>query len=110
MNTFEPDADFDLFLWRDFFDAPTRASIRAEMRDAAGGPAAVYGSSAGAGVNERVRRATRVALAPETAEFVARELWERRRAVEEHFGVSLTGCEEPQFLRYGVGDFFVAHQ
>src|SRR3712207_960973 len=101
MNTFEPDPDFDLFLWRDFFDAPTRGRIRAEMRGGESRQASVYGSSEGAGVNERVRRATRVAPAPETAGFVARELWERRRAVEEHFRLTLTGCEEPQFLRYG---------
>jgi predicted 2-oxoglutarate/Fe(II)-dependent dioxygenase YbiX len=33
-----------------------------------------------------------------------------KTAVEEHFRVSLVGCEDPQFLRYEAGDFFVAHQ
>lgn len=28
----------------------------------------------------------------------------------EHFGVTLSECEESQFLRYKEGDFFVAHQ
>jgi predicted 2-oxoglutarate/Fe(II)-dependent dioxygenase YbiX len=32
------------------------------------------------------------------------------REIQEHFGVELTGCELPQFLRYEEGDFFVAHQ
>ena len=31
-------------------------------------------------------------------------------AIGEHFGVRLSECEEPQFLRYKIGDFFVAHQ
>ena len=31
-------------------------------------------------------------------------------AIGEHFGVRLSECEEPQFLRYRKGDFFVAHQ
>ena len=30
--------------------------------------------------------------------------------IESHFGRSLDGFEEPQFLRYGPGDYFVAHQ
>jgi predicted 2-oxoglutarate/Fe(II)-dependent dioxygenase YbiX len=30
--------------------------------------------------------------------------------IEAHFGRSLAGFEEPQFLRYGPGDYFVAHQ
>jgi SM-20-related protein len=31
-------------------------------------------------------------------------------AVEKHFGSSLRELEEPQFLRYEAGDYFVAHQ
>ena len=46
----------------------------------------------------------------ETVESVRRRLLECKREVEEHFCVSLSSCEEPQFLRYRVGDFFVAHQ
>jgi SM-20-related protein len=30
--------------------------------------------------------------------------------IEAHFGRSLDGFDEPQFLRYGPGDYFVAHQ
>jgi SM-20-related protein len=30
--------------------------------------------------------------------------------VGAHFGLALTICEDPQFLRYREGDFFVAHQ
>ena len=33
-----------------------------------------------------------------------------REEVGAHFGISLKGCEDPQFLRYRPGDFFVAHQ
>jgi SM-20-related protein len=38
------------------------------------------------------------------------ELHESKSEIEEHFGIELYDCEEPQFLRYRVGDFFVAHQ
>ncbi|HWK90117.1 MAG TPA: 2OG-Fe(II) oxygenase, partial [Longimicrobium sp.] len=30
--------------------------------------------------------------------------------IEAHFRVKVTECEEPQFLRYETGDYFVAHQ
>ena len=48
--------------------------------------------------------------ARETLEHVTRRLIDYRQKVGKHFGISLSGCEEPQFLRYRVGDFFVAHQ
>jgi SM-20-related protein len=32
------------------------------------------------------------------------------KTIEENFSISLRDCEEPQFLRYDAGDFFVAHQ
>lgn len=106
----EARAPFDLLTVRDFFDARARAGIVGEMRASSGGPASVYGRGEAGGVEERVRRVTRVAVSQETNELVKRRLIERRSEVEEHFGVSLGDCEEPQFLRYGVGDFFVAHQ
>ena len=31
-------------------------------------------------------------------------------ALEQHFGLALSECEPPQFLRYQDGDFFVPHQ
>jgi len=46
----------------------------------------------------------------ETVERVRRRLLTTREEVGAYFGISLTGCEDPQFLRYRVGDFFVAHQ
>ena len=110
MNTPEPNGGFDLLLCRNFLDAQTCERLRAEMRAARGGAATVYASGASGNVDERVRRATRAEPARETAEFVRALLAERRRDFEEHFAVRLGGCEEPQFLRYGVGDFFVAHQ
>lgn len=101
---------FDLFNAGDFFDAETCAALVEELRAAEGAAASVYGSSAAGAVEERVRRVTRVAVSSETVELVKRRLMERRGEVEAHFGVRLGECEEPQFLRYRVGDFFVAHQ
>jgi len=61
-------------------------------------------------VTPQVRRTTRAALPAETRERMTRLLMEGKAAIERHFGVTLATCEEPQFLRYQPGDFFVARQ
>ena len=91
----------------DFLDAGACTELRDELQRAAGGPAALLGQSTAA---PRVRRTTRAALPAATRERVTRLLMERKDALERHFGLALATCEEPQFLRYQPGDFFVAHQ
>lgn len=63
-----------------------------------------------AAVDERVRRVRRVAVSPDSVAYVTQRLEQQRTAVARHFSVNLTKSEEPQFLCYRVGDFFVAHQ
>jgi SM-20-related protein len=57
-----------------------------------------------------VRKVVRQTPSAETVQYVQQRLLECKREVEEHFSISLSESEEPQFLRYRVGDFFVAHQ
>jgi SM-20-related protein len=89
-----------------FFDAATCARIVAELRAAEGTPAAVYGGPSARGI----RHTTRVAASPATATFVRDALAARMDEAAAHFGATLQSVEEPQFLRYDAGDFFVAHQ
>lgn len=110
MTTTETNTLPNLFLARNFFDAQTCEWILSEMRSAQSSPATVYSDAATGSINDRVRKATRIAPAPEMAEFIKRRLLEGKQAIEEYFQVSLSECEDPQFLRYGEGDFFVAHQ
>jgi SM-20-related protein len=105
-----PFAPSNLLLVRDFFDAETRARIIAEIRSAWGGPATIYKPGATSPVDVSLRKTTRLMLSEETAAFVRRKILAHKEAVEEYFRVSLGGCEDPQFLRYEAGDFFVAHQ
>jgi SM-20-related protein len=100
----------DLLVINDFLDATLRAALLSELQAATGGPAVVYGKETAGRVEPRVRQVTRLAVAAETRERVRQLLLERQGAFEAHFGVSLSRCEEPQFLRYRPGDFFVAHQ
>jgi SM-20-related protein len=70
----------------------------------------VYGSTPTGVVDETTRRSLRLTPAKETAELITVRLLGCMSRVGEHFGVTLSECEESQFLRYKEGDFFVAHQ
>ena len=110
MTTPDAAARFDPLVIESFFDARACGELVAELRAAAGEAATVYGRVASGAVDERVRRAERLSPSPETAEFVRRRLLGCLGQLASHFGIPLGGCEEPQFLRYRAGDFFVAHQ
>ncbi|HEU0012895.1 MAG TPA: 2OG-Fe(II) oxygenase [Longimicrobium sp.] len=100
----------DLLHIEGFLDPAARAEILAELERASGAPAAVLSPQPGGVVMPAVRRTTRVAVAPEVRAMVRQRLMERRPELEAHFGVALGECEDPQFLRYETGDFFVPHQ
>jgi len=80
------------------------------MKAAGGGAATVYGSTVSGTIDESVRRTFRVKPSNETVALVIQKLLVLKGAIEKHFDVVLKECEEPQFLRYREGDFFVAHQ
>lgn len=100
----------DVLEVREFLDDATRAEILAAVRSAGGGAATVSGSGADPGVAPMVRKTTRVAVAPEVRARVKELFLARLPELREHFGVEIGDCEDPQFLRYEAGDFFVAHQ
>jgi SM-20-related protein len=110
MTTGRGTADPFLFVERGFLDPAALAELFAAVRASRGQPSTVYGRGDTGVVDERVRRTTRVSPPPEVEELVKRLLLSRKPAAEEHFGLTLRELEEPQFLRYGPGDYFVAHQ
>jgi len=99
----------DLLEIDEFLDDATRAEIVAELEAAHGAPATVLSADAG-GRMDAARKTTRIAVSPETRARVKQRLMERKAHIEAHFGVEVTECEDPQFLRYETGDYFVAHQ
>ena len=106
----EGDTGLDLFVERGFLDASTLAEVLAAVRASQGQPSTVYGLGDAGAVDARVRRTTRLSPPAEVEELVTRLLLSRKSVAEEHFGVGLEELEEPQFLRYETGDYFVAHQ
>ena len=110
MKTADLIAAFDLFIDTNYFDAPVNERILNELRAASGVPAPVYGRTSGGSVDERVRKVESLIPSAETLEFVRGRLVESMEGVARRFDITLSECENPQFLRYRVGDFFVAHQ
>ena len=100
----------DLFVVPQFFQSRFCETILAELKSLEGSAATVYGRTTSASVDENARKTLRVTPSNETIKLVIRRLWECKGAVERHFAVSLSECEDPQFLRYREGDYFVAHQ
>lgn len=100
----------DLFAIKHFLDADVCERLVVEMRALDGSAATVYGRTVAGAIDANIRRTLRVEPSRETRAGVTQRLWSCMPAVEKHFGVKLSECEEPQFLRYREGDFFVAHQ
>lgn len=90
-----------------FVDA---APLLDALRSADGAPAAVYGAASGGRVEFAVRKTTRVDAPAFVRDVIASKLADVKPRIERHFNVTLGDCEEPQFLRYTTGDYFVAHQ
>jgi predicted 2-oxoglutarate/Fe(II)-dependent dioxygenase YbiX len=103
-------ASFNLYLDSEFLDGRTCGGIIAELANVPHHAATVYGSHAGGSVDEAVRKTIRLAPSAQVVEHITAKLTEARKPIAAHFGIELTKTEEPQFLRYEVGDFFVAHQ
>ena len=100
----------DLFVVPQFFEPGLCEAILAELKTSEGSPATVYGRTTSGSVDERTRKTFRLQPAGSLVELVTTRLLACKAAVEQHFSVALGECEEPQFLLYREGDFFVAHQ
>jgi SM-20-related protein len=87
-----------------------REKIVNEMSAARGRSSIVYGSSQTGVVDETSRKSLRLTPSDETVELISGRLLAVMDGVAKHFGVKLSECEDPQFLRYEQGNFFVAHQ
>lgn len=100
----------DLFVIEHFLDPGVCDRVIADMKAGSGSAATVYGRTVSGSVDANVRKTLRVVPSNETQELVTQRLLSCKPDVERYFDISLSECEEPQFLRYREGDFFVAHQ
>jgi SM-20-related protein len=98
-----------MFVRRAFLDLPMCEQLRAEMQQTPHDRAPVYREN-GYGVDEHARRTKLANASTPTRRLVKERLLDLRPEVERHFNLPLTDCQTPQFLIYGVGDFFEPHQ
>jgi SM-20-related protein len=100
----------DLFVAKQFLEPETCQEIVAEMRASQADAATVYGRTTSGAVEQNVRQTLRSRPSPTTVDFVTQRFLALKQTLETHFTVNLAECEDPQFLHYREGDFFVAHQ
>lgn len=110
MNASNPASWPNLFIARQFLEPGVYREILAEMSAAPADAAIVYGRATSGAVDQNVRQTLRTRPSQARVELITGRLLEFKAALEGHFGVSLSECEDPQFLHYREGDFFVAHQ
>jgi SM-20-related protein len=102
---------FRLMIASQFFDKQFCRDIINDLRMSQATPAPVYGTTTDACiVDNHVRKVMRVIPSNRVLQVVTERLTDELGPVNAHFQLSLTTCEDPQFLRYRTGDFFVAHQ
>jgi SM-20-related protein len=100
----------DLLVVKQFFAPQICEELVAELKTAERNSSTVAGRGPTKTVDEGVRKSLRLLPSTKTVALVTSNLLERRGEVEAHFGIKLDECEDPQFLHYRIGDFFVAHQ
>jgi predicted 2-oxoglutarate/Fe(II)-dependent dioxygenase YbiX len=94
----------------DFFSEAECDAIVEELTAASADAATVYGVSNEGTVDARVRRTKQVMPSEGTRVQIHQRLEAFREPLAHFFGIALTSCEAPQFLRYESGDYFVMHQ
>ena len=100
----------NLFTVKQFLEPGVCREIVAEMSATQGDAATVYGRTTSGAVEQNIRKTLRIRPSVATVESIVGRLLVLKDQVEQHFAVALSECEDPQFLRYREGDFFVAHQ
>jgi SM-20-related protein len=108
-----PAADFfqglGFFVAKDFFDVASCEHLRREVSSAPKSHAIVVKKSIER-LDEGVRKTKWAGVSAPTILAVKSHLLAVKPRLESHFNVTLTGCEEPQWLAYKAGDFFRLHQ
>lgn len=100
---------FGLYVEKDFLEPEWCARLSAEMTAAAGRPATVAEGAAGEAVDEAHRRTRLAEVSPESTAMITDRLLAAKAEISGHFERELSGLQKPQFLAYGVGDFFHTH-
>ena len=103
-------AHFKLYSIKDFLEVDLCRDITTTLAASPAHAATIYGAADSASVVETTRRTSRIVPPPEIVQLVEHRLAAKQEEIASHYGIEVETFEEPQFLRYRTGDFFVAHQ
>jgi SM-20-related protein len=103
-------ARFGILIVKDFFDEELCVKLQSEASSRVGVPAQIRQSGNTYVVDESFRSTKWVEGSATTQLLVRQRLLTLEPKLESHFGLVLTGCEEPQFLAYKEGDFYRPHK
>lgn len=91
-----------------FLSSEECSDLSQEMRRAPSAPATA-GRGGAYAVRPGIRHTNRVQVGRDWLQIIEGRLDEWKPRLTAHFGVELTGRQEPQFLAYSVGHFFGPH-
>ena len=98
-----------LFVLKDFISAQLCMELKAEMKERANPQATVFAQGSYQ-IDESIRKTKSADVSKITIDLIQQRLLTIKPDVEQHFQLSLGGCEKPQFLVYKEGDFFRLHR
>jgi SM-20-related protein len=101
---------FGLLAVPQFLERELCEDIRQEMAATSEVAATVRGEDRTYVVNEQSRKTSWADVSDATSSLIRERLMSLREDVERTFGIETNGIQQPQFLRYGEGDFFTLHQ
>jgi SM-20-related protein len=101
---------FGLLAVPDFLDRGLCEDVRREMAAAGAVAATVREEDRTYAVDDQTRKTSKAEVSDPTSSLVRKRLMSLRGEVEQTFGIETSGVQQPQFLRYGEGDFFALHQ
>ena len=98
-----------IFIKENFLESSLCKELRDAIRSAPGKKATV-GEGGALVVDEKTRSTRNVTLEKEFLDLIEQRVLEIKEDLEKHFHVTLTNCQKPQFLAYGIGDFYKRHR
>ena len=99
-----------LFVLTDFLNSQDRNELCRQLTAAPSEKAIVIGLNGARILNLDSRNVDICHVSKESSALARQRLLEIKPDLEEHFGVRLADCEEPQFLNYDLGNYFKLHQ
>ena len=98
-----------VFSVRQFLDGGECSALRDAVRSSASTPSTVSEGTDAAKLDRTVRRTLRSQVPAEVSARILARVTALKPALEQHFGMPLGRCRDPQFLVYQPGDFFATH-